>query len=91
MDNIGKRLEQDLKTALSRRRQLGRAVDKLPGPIGDNSPFADKADQTGLTAANGAAGTTIPVVENFELATSGPGLPPMLDLEKSSQGLDDER
>ena len=64
MDNIGKRLEQDLKTALSRRRQLGRAVDKLPGPIGDNSPFADKADQTGLTAANGAAGTTIPVVEN---------------------------
>ena len=66
MDNIGKRLEQDLKTALSRRRQLGRAVDKLPGPIGDNSPFANKADQTGLTAANGAAGTTIPVVENFE-------------------------
>ncbi len=30
-------------------------------------------------------------ITRLELATSGPGLPPMLDLEKSSQGLDDER
>ncbi len=30
-------------------------------------------------------------ITRLELATSGPGLPSMLDLEKSSQGLDDER
>ena len=30
-------------------------------------------------------------ITRLELATSGPGLPPMLDLEKSSQGLDDGR
>ena len=45
--NIKKRLEQDLKLAMSRLRQIGGAVavDELPGAIGDNSPFADEVDE----------------------------------------------
>src|SRR6266478_9093454 len=44
--NIKKRLEQDLKVAVSRLKQIGGAVavDELPGAIGDNSPFADEVD-----------------------------------------------
>ena len=46
MDSIRKRLEQDLKTAVGRLRQMGGAVaiEDLPGAIGDNSPFADEVD-----------------------------------------------
>src|SRR6266478_5126924 len=45
--NIKKRLEQDLKVAVSRLKQIGGAVavDELPGAIGDNSPFADEVDE----------------------------------------------
>ena len=47
MDRIRKRLEQDLKTAVGRLRQMGGAVavEDLPGAIGDNSPFADEMDE----------------------------------------------
>lgn len=47
MDSIRKRLEQDLKTAVGRLRQMGGAVavEDLPGAIGDNSPFADEVDE----------------------------------------------
>lgn len=47
MDSIRKRLEQDLKTAVDRLRQMGGAVaiEDLPGAIGDNSPFADEVDE----------------------------------------------
>ena len=43
---IRKRLEQDLRTAVGRLRQMGGAVaiEELPGAIGDNSPFADEVD-----------------------------------------------
>jgi DnaK suppressor protein len=43
---IRKRLEQDLRTAVGRLRQMGGAVaiEDLPGAIGDNSPFADEVD-----------------------------------------------
>src|SRR5206468_11283606 len=45
--NIRKRLEQDLEVAISRLRQMSGAVavEELPGPIGDNSPFADEVDE----------------------------------------------
>ncbi len=47
MDSIRKRLEQDLKTAVGRLRQMGGAVavEDVPGAIGDNSPFADEVDE----------------------------------------------
>ena len=47
MDSIRKRLEQDLKTAVGRLRQMGGAVaiEEMPGAIGDNSPFADEVDE----------------------------------------------
>jgi RNA polymerase-binding transcription factor len=47
METIRERLEEDLRTAVSRLRQMGGAVavEELPGPIGDNSPFADEVDE----------------------------------------------
>lgn len=47
MDSIRKRLEQDLKTAVGRLRQMGGAVavEDVPGAIGGNSPFADEVDE----------------------------------------------
>ena len=44
---IRKRLEQDLRAAISRLRQMGGAVavEEMPGAIGDNSPFADEVDE----------------------------------------------
>jgi DnaK suppressor protein len=47
MESIRKRLEQDLRTAVGRLRQMGGAValEELPGVIGDNSPFADEVDE----------------------------------------------
>ena len=44
MDEIRKRLERDLKVAVSRIRQLGGSVGKLPGTAEDNTPFADEVD-----------------------------------------------
>ncbi len=46
MESIRKRLEQDLRAAVGRLRQMGGAVavEDLPGAIGDNSPFADEVD-----------------------------------------------
>ena len=45
--SVRKRLEQDLKAAVGRLRQMGAtvAVEDLPGAIGDNSPFADEMDE----------------------------------------------
>jgi DnaK suppressor protein len=47
METVRERLEQDLRTAVSRLRQMGGAVaiEDLPGAIGDNSPFADEVDE----------------------------------------------
>ena len=47
METIRERLEEDLKTAVTRLRQIGGAVavEELPGAIGDNSPFADEVDE----------------------------------------------
>jgi DnaK suppressor protein len=47
METIRERLEEDLRTAVTRLRQMGGAVavEELPGPIGDNSPFADEVDE----------------------------------------------
>src|SRR4029434_2244120 len=47
METIRERLEEDLRTAVSRLRQMGGAVavEELPGAIGDNSPFADEGDE----------------------------------------------
>lgn len=47
MESIRKRLEQDLKVAVSRLRQMSGAVavEEVPGAIGDNSPFADEVDE----------------------------------------------
>ncbi len=47
METVRERLEQDLRTAVSRLRQMGGAVaiEELPGAIGDNSPFADEVDE----------------------------------------------
>ncbi|OGK84013.1 MAG: hypothetical protein A2050_01375 [Candidatus Rokubacteria bacterium GWA2_73_35] len=44
--DIRTRLENDLRTAVGRLRQIGGAVavEELPGAIGDNSPFADEVD-----------------------------------------------
>jgi RNA polymerase-binding transcription factor DksA len=45
IDNVRTRLDQDLKAAVSRLRQLGgAAVEERPGPIGDTRPFADEVD-----------------------------------------------
>jgi len=51
--NAGRRIEQDLDTALSRLHQLGGAVAvlELPGAIGDNSPFADEVDEIQASAS----------------------------------------
>src|SRR3989440_9678751 len=45
--SVRNRLEQDLKAAVGRLRQMGAtvAVEELPGAIGDNSPFADEVDE----------------------------------------------
>jgi len=50
---IRTRLEQDLRTAVTRLRQLGGgvAVDELPGAIGDNSPGADEVDGSQITSS----------------------------------------
>ncbi len=48
MDGIRKRLEQDLKGALSRLRRMGGTVaviEETLGVIGDNTPFADEVDE----------------------------------------------
>jgi DnaK suppressor protein len=47
METIRERLEEDLRTAVSRLRQMGGAVavEQLPGAIGDNSPYADEVDE----------------------------------------------
>ncbi len=52
MDDIRQRLDQDLKTAIFRLRQLGGAVavDERPGAIGDNSPCADEVDEIHINA-----------------------------------------
>jgi len=51
MDHIGTRLEQELKVAVSRLRQLGVAVavNEPPRAIGDHSPFADEVDEIQAT------------------------------------------
>jgi DnaK suppressor protein len=45
--NIRERLEEDLRVAMSRLRQMGGAVavEELPGAIGNNTPFADEVDE----------------------------------------------
>jgi len=47
METIRERLEEDLRTAVGRLRQMGGAVavEEVPGAIGDNSPFADEVDE----------------------------------------------
>jgi RNA polymerase-binding transcription factor len=47
METIRERLEEDLRTAVTRLRQMGGAVavEELPGAIGDNSPYADEVDE----------------------------------------------
>jgi len=46
MYDVRTRLDQDLKAAVSRLRQLGgaAAVEERPGTIGDTCPFADEVD-----------------------------------------------
>jgi len=46
MDDTRTRLDQDLKAAVSRLRQLGgaAAVEERPGTIEDTCPFADEVD-----------------------------------------------
>jgi RNA polymerase-binding transcription factor DksA len=46
MDDVRTRLDQDLKTTVSRLRQLGGAlaVEQLPWTIGDTGAFADEVD-----------------------------------------------
>jgi DnaK suppressor protein len=47
MDAIRKRLEQELKTAVSRLRQMGgaAALEELLGPSGEHWSFADEVDE----------------------------------------------
>jgi len=47
METIRERLEEDLRTAVGRLRQMGGAVavEELPGPIGANAPYADEVDE----------------------------------------------
>jgi RNA polymerase-binding transcription factor DksA len=46
MDDMRQRLDQDLRTAVSRLHPLSRAVavEALPWAIGDNYPFADEVE-----------------------------------------------
>lgn len=46
MDDVRNRLDQDLKTAVSRLRHLGgaAAIEELPWTIRDSCPFADEVD-----------------------------------------------
>jgi DnaK suppressor protein len=52
MNDIRKRLEQDLKAVTSRLRQLGGAVavEERSGTRGDNSPCADEVDEIQINA-----------------------------------------
>lgn len=52
MNHIKKRLDQHLKTAVSRLRQLGGAiaVEERPGATGDHSPCADEVDEIQINA-----------------------------------------
>ena len=47
MDGIRKRLEQDLRAAVARLRQLGgaTALEDLLGPRGEHWSFADEVDE----------------------------------------------
>ena len=47
MDAIRNRLEQDLKVAVSRLRQLGgvKALEDLLGPSGEHWSYADEVDE----------------------------------------------
>jgi hypothetical protein len=46
MRGMRERLERDLTLAVNRLRQMGGvALDELPGPTGDNTPFADEVDE----------------------------------------------
>lgn len=46
MRGMRERLEKDLSTAMSRLRHMGGvALEELPGPSGDNSPFSDEVDE----------------------------------------------
>lgn len=46
MRGVRERLEKDLSTAMSRLRYMGGvALEELPGPSGDNSPFSDEVDE----------------------------------------------
>jgi DnaK suppressor protein len=46
MRGMRERLERDLSQAVNRLRQMGGvALEELPGPAGDNSPFADEVDE----------------------------------------------
>ena len=47
MEGMRKRLEQDLKVAVGRLRQMGGgvALDELLGPSGEHWAFADEVDE----------------------------------------------
>jgi DnaK suppressor protein len=46
MEDIRKKLEQELRHAIGRLRQIGGgATEELLGVIGNNSPFADEVDE----------------------------------------------
>ena len=47
MDGIRKRIEQDLKMAVGRLRQMegNEVIEDFPSALGDNSPFADEVDE----------------------------------------------
>jgi len=46
MDEIRKRLEQELNNAVDRLRRMGGGVvfEEFPGAVGDNTPMADEVD-----------------------------------------------
>ena len=50
VDDARQRIEKELQSVMDRLRQLGGAViiQDLPGPVGDNNPFADLADKIQL-------------------------------------------
>ena len=52
MDEVRGRIEQELRRVMDRLRQLGGAVviEDLPGPVGNNNPFADLADKVQVSA-----------------------------------------
>ena len=66
MDAIRNRLEQDLKVAVSRLRQLGgaKALEDLLGPSGEHWSFADYDDDDKLVDS-GAINTNPPTVYGF--------------------------